>query len=103
MDNLFKTLGEYNNKAARIVILTLMIQTNEKFQHFVTDMIVVVAASLGKIVNPQGLPALYTNVLCNMANFPQLYHNVYNDYFVRGRIAIMEDYIAQEKNKRKTG
>lgn len=100
MDNLFKTLTEYNNKGARIVILTLLFHTNEKFQQFVADMLVIVAASIGKIVNPQGLPDLYTNVLCNMANNPQNFHNVYNDYLNRGRVAIMEDFVRQE-NKRK--
>jgi len=104
MDNLFKTLAEeYSNKSVRLIILTLLFRSNIKLQQFAADMLVIVAATMGKMVNPQGLPDLYTSVLCNMANNPQGYHNVYNDYLVRGRIAIMEDYIAEEKNKRKTG
>ena len=100
MDNLFKTLTEYNDKATRIVILTLLFHTNEKFQQFVADMLVIITASLGKIINPEGLPILYTNIICNIAITPQNYHNVYNDYLNRGRIAIMEDFVRQE-NKRK--
>ena len=101
MDNLFKTLAEYNNKGARIVILTLLFHTNEKFQQFVADMLVIITASLGKIINPEGLPILYTNIICNIAITPQNYHNVYNDYLNRGRIAIMEDFVRQENKKRR--
>ena len=104
MDNLFKTLAEeYSNKAVRPIILTLLFHSNIKLQQFVADMLVIVAATMGKMVNPQGLPDLYTSILCNMANNPQRFHNVYNDYINRGRIAIMEDYIAEQKAKRKAG
>lgn len=103
MDNLFKTLAkEYKNIAARLVILTLVFQSNQKLQEFVSDMLTIIAATVGKIINREGLPTLYTSVLCNMAGNPQRYHKVYNEYLVKGRIAIMEDFIAEEK-KKKTG